>query len=127
MPGCRGRWISIVNDQDDGVLDLDTNIHYLPGGNATDRIRQSVCGLGVMLIVKDGHIYDGILVRGGAAGLKHRRFRKRKPLDEPTDGSWTAQGPIIIKKGRKSAKKASRKPAKATVKSRKTKKAAAKK
>lgn len=127
MPGCSGRWHSRVNGQDDGVLDLNTNWHYRADGS-TDRILQSICTPVTMFIVKAGHTYDGVLIRGIFRGNKRLRVKKLKPFDEPTDGAWTAQGPIRKGDGgRKPAKKAGRKSAKATAKSRKPKTAPAKK
>jgi len=115
MGNCDGPiWFSTVNNLPDGILDFDGRVHHKQGGG--DEGFQMVCGRNLILINKTGHVYMGILISDGFyQGTKLSRRQGKKPFDEPTDGTWTAEkgpGQEGDDKGRNAAKKT----AKATTK-----------
>ena len=92
MANCDGTtWFSNVDGERDGTLDLD-NLEHRKQGGGRDRFRM-FCGGGLIIIAKANHVYGGRLIEDGFyEGYKLSRGRgKKKPLDEPTDGTWTAQ------------------------------------
>jgi hypothetical protein len=114
MGNCDGRWVSTVDFDDDGILDLDALVHEHSGGRR-DRI-QVACGGRRIVINKRGHVYKGDLVADGRyEGEKNSNRNKKGLEDEPTDGTWTAQqgpgeeGDKGKKKGKKSSKKSTAK------------------
>jgi len=111
MGNCDGRWKSTVDDNDDGILDLDTLVHEHSGGRR-DRIQVN-CGGGRIVINKRGHVYRGDLVSEGRYEGEKRSNRQKKDIfDEPTDGTWTAEkgpGEDKLDKGKKKGKKAGKK------------------
>ena len=124
MAGCKQQWYSRVKGLDDGILDLTRNKHKHDG---TEDDIVSDCAAGFIWIRKNGHEYLGRQISDNLlVGHKTRvPPLDRGPFDEPTNGAWTAQGPIIIDDdGQRKPRKASSKTKKAASK---TRKAAAKK
>lgn len=94
MAGCNGQWYSEVNGRDDGVLDLDNEIHA--HDNQYERFFSQCVGRTIFIQKLFFH-YAGTL---GNDGMFHgRKFFNshvgKGPFDEPPAGTWTAQGPII--------------------------------
>lgn len=120
MAQCQGRWRSWVDGNDDGTLDLSNRIHI--HDNANERFVE-LCVGSLIYIQKLEHNYNGRLEADGLYhGWKsHNPHLGRGPFDEPTDGTWTAQGPIIDDNGHGKpgkAKSKTRKGAKQNKKSR---------
>jgi hypothetical protein len=115
MGNCDGNtWFSNVGGDFDGTLDLDRREHHHGGGRESFKM---FCGGGLIIIDKRHHVYAGRLIEDGFyKGYKLSHRRGKKPFDEPTDGTWTAQqGPGEEgddKKEKKARKKSAGKAAK---------------